>query len=109
MNEWWKLIQTALCVIPIGAIVLLFVKAWMTDTRTRIEKATPKSECLIHTEYFEKELTKMNREVKQSFDKLIEKMDEHKQDYNNVTIELAKLTQRVDDFLRNGNKKSEVR
>jgi len=114
MNEWWRLIETVLCIVPIGGVVLLFVKAWMADTHAKINQnstaiantSVPRSECTIHTAHFEKELTEMNGELKQSFDKLIAKIDEQqngqKHEYTKIAVELAKLTQRVDDALRNG-------
>jgi len=103
MSSWIQAAQIAACIVPVGALILLFVNAWMKNVEQRITKKMNKSECDLHTQNFKEELGRMNGEVKESYDKIIAKLDEHKEDYIDVQVALTKLTQRVDDLVRNGN------
>jgi hypothetical protein len=56
----------------------------------------------IHVATLEGGIGAVNTEVKESFDKLLDEMKEQRKDNGDLKVELAKLTQRVDDLVKNG-------
>ena len=96
-----KMLVTAL---PMAGLLLLLIRTWMTNIQKAIEGKAPKAELAIHVNNFKEDIKTMNGEVKQSFDKLIEKMDEQIKANGDVKVEVAKLTQRVDDMRKDNGK-----
>jgi len=64
----------------------------------------PKEAYDVQVIAFKEDINNMNGEVKRSFDKLIEKIDAQTVINGDLKVEVAKLTQRVDDLVKNGVK-----
>lgn len=95
--------------IPIGAysaLLILFIKYWANNIRKDIDSKVDKNVYDIYTKLFEEAIGTVNIEVKESFDKLLTEMKDQGKINGELKVELAKLTQRVDDLARNNIKRN---
>lgn len=104
MSTWFEALRSLISTVPMMALLLLFIRSWSTRLRRDIDDKQPKGEFEIYIKNFEEDLKEMNGEVKRSFDKLVTKIEEQTKFNTEYVKELARLTQRVDDLVRNENK-----
>lgn len=102
MTGWTEVLKLIFIVVPVGGILVLLVRSIFSNFDTRISRKQDKGECALHVNYFTKKLEELNGEIKKQYDVLIKKFDEQSKSNIQMIVELTKLTQKVDDFIKNG-------
>lgn len=98
------MLKVILILAPIGGVLLLFIRLWTRSLEEKVKEKVNRDTYDLQITTFKEALDEMNGEVKESFDKLIERFDEQRKDTTEFKVEMAKLTQRVDDLIKNGIK-----
>lgn len=102
MTSWIEVLKLILIIVPVGGILVLLIRSIFSNFDVRISRKQDKGECALHVKYFTKELDTLNGAIIKQYDSLALKFDEQTKIQTQIVIELAKLTQKVADLLKNG-------